>query len=138
MGVRTQAREVVLQMLFQRDFLSKLTPNQQLQLFFDNFEAENDSKDYACHLFEGIDRQLSQIDEKIQAHARNWRLDRMTKVDLNVMRIATFESLYMDPPTPPKVAMDEAITIAKKYGTTDSGSFVNGILDSILADTCSR
>jgi len=89
---------------------------------------------FAEELVRGTIRHLADLDGLISDSADNWRLDRMSSVDRNILRLAVFETMFRRPPTPPAVVVDEAVELAKLYGTADSGRFVNGILDSILRD----
>jgi transcription antitermination factor NusB len=78
-------------------------------------------------VYESIDR----IDNLISHASKNWRMERMSYVDKSILRLGTFEILYMDE-VPPKVTIDEAVELGKKFGTKDSGAFINGILDNIF------
>ena len=131
MNSRRHSREIALQVLFQLEF----APGQDLTMALNNFraafEAPEDVWQYALEVLKGIQDNKEQIDAAIQAHAAHWRLGRMALVDLNLLRIATFEMTLAPVSVPPAVAINEAIELAKKYGTTDSGKFVNGILDQI-------
>ncbi len=131
MGLRRRSRELVLQYLFQNEFSPKTTPEFGLRHFAENFEVEAEVVDYAVDLARGIAEKRSEIDSLIQSHSVHWKLPRMALVDVNVMRVAVFEMKFMHPPVPANVVINEAVDIAKKYGSTDSGSFVNGILDHI-------
>ncbi|MGE0763718.1 MAG: transcription antitermination factor NusB [Bdellovibrionales bacterium] len=130
-SARRQARELALQVLFQLEF----APGQDLTAALNNyraaFEVEEDTWAYALQLLQGIQQKRVKIDEVVQAHTAHWRLERLALVDLNLLRIATFELHFGAGEIPPAVAINEAIEIAKKYGTTDSGKFVNGVLDQI-------
>ena len=130
-SARRQARELALQVLFQLEF----APGQDLTVALNNyraaFEVEEETWTYALQLLQGIQQKRAKIDETIQAHTAHWRLERLALVDLNLLRIATFELHFGSSEVPPPVAINEAIEIAKKYGTTDSGKFVNGVLDQI-------
>lgn len=130
-GARRQARELALQVMFQLEF----APSQDLTMALNNFraafEAEADVWEYATEVLKGLQQQRGKIDEIVQANTAHWKLERLALVDLNVLRIATFEMHFGGGATPAPVAINEAIEIAKKYGTTDSGKFVNGVLDQI-------
>lgn len=89
---------------------------------------------FAESLVRGTVRHLDDLDGLISASAENWRLNRMSSVDRNILRLSLFETMYHRPPTPPAVVIDEAVELAKRYGTADSGRFVNGILDHLLRD----
>lgn len=117
-------------MLFQRDFTGD-----DIEDIIEGFWKMNRQLDpavvsYANQLFRGTVAMLPAIDSLIQAHAKNWRLDRMATVDRNVMRLAVFEFLD-EPETPKPVIINEALEIVKKFSTEESAQFVNGILDSI-------
>ncbi len=131
MGPRRRSRELALQMLFQSEFTLKLSPAEMLQRFAEDAVLEEDVLAYADIITNGIFNSKEQLDQEIQAASRSWKLARMALVDLNVMRIAVFEMKFLQPPVPPNAAINEAIDIAKKYGSSDSGGFVNGILDQI-------
>lgn len=100
-------------------------------LLCDNFEVNKKSVPYARELVEGITERLDEINDKIAESAVNWRLSRMSVLDRNIIRLAAYEMLFKDD-VPARVAIDEAIELAKRYCTDDSPSFINGILDAIL------
>ena len=133
-GVRRRSREMALQLLFQREFATEghgPTSDSALRRFVHDFEVEADVADYGGQLFLGIAARLKDIDGVIQAHSSHWKTSRMGLVDLSVMRIAVYEMKFLSPALTPNIAIDEAVEIAKKYGSTDSGAFVNGILDHV-------
>ncbi|MBU0946386.1 MAG: transcription antitermination factor NusB [Proteobacteria bacterium] len=135
MGVRRNAREAVLQFLFQDDFLG-LDSNQEEAAeerfadFCSLYDVQKKARPYALSLLQGISRQRSNIDDSIRNHASNWRLERIDVTDRNILRIAVYEMTFQDD-VPPEVAINEAVEIAKRFGTGDSPAFVNGVLDSI-------
>jgi len=133
MRQRTRARELALQLLYQID-LRKEEIDSLLSDFWEEAESGKELnpavKDFANSLVKGTCENLQSIDTVISAHTENWQLDRMAVVDRNIMRMATFELLYMED-IPPKVAINEAVELAKRYGDIDSGKFVNGILDKV-------
>jgi N utilization substance protein B len=131
MSLRRRSRELTLQMLFQMEFGLKTNQDEMIRRFAEDFGLEENVLDYAQALINGIFNNREAIDGEIQKSSAHWKVPRMALVDLNVMRIAVFEMKMMDPLVPPKVCINEAVEIAKKYGSTDSGSFVNGILDQI-------
>jgi N utilization substance protein B len=88
--------------------------------------------DYATMIVQGVKTQREKIDKSIQDASRHWKIDRMASVDRNILRSAVFEMLYAKEPVEHKIVINEAIEIAKVYGTQDSGAFVNGILDQIV------
>jgi N utilization substance protein B len=134
-GVRRRAREMALQLLFQTEFLqSPLDGAQGAEMakwFTSHFEIPKDAAEYGSELFTGIASRIKEIDGIIQAHSSHWKTSRMGLVDLSVMRVAVFEMKMMNPPIPPSVAINEAVELAKQFGSTESGAFVNGILDHV-------
>jgi N utilization substance protein B len=131
-GQRRQSRELALQVLFQQEFDPHLDFRTGLETFKHSFEPEPDTWNYAMELLAGVSGRKKEIDGIIQAQSANWSLSRMSLVDLNIMRVAVFELRFTNGAIPPPVAIDEAIEISKKYSTTDSAAFVNGILDQIV------
>jgi N utilization substance protein B len=129
MGTRRKAREVALQVLFQID-VSQVDVDEAVELFWNNFEAPENVREFSTHLIKGTHSQLIKIDELIKSCSENWSLDRMSKVDKNILRLAVFELVYCDD-IPPKVTLNEAIDLGKYYGSENSGSFINGILDAL-------
>ncbi len=135
MGDRREARILALQALFAFD-MEKAFPNQELDenlnAFCDNNEEKltQTVKPFFLELVKGVNKNYSQIDFFLEKYSKNWKISRMPVVDRNIMRIATFEFLnYSD--IPRSVTINEAVEIGKKYGTRDSGSFINGVLDRI-------
>ena len=130
MRKRTKARECVLKILYAID-ITKESPEKCIEIFWQsNDEPEPQVRAFADTLVLGVSKNIELIDRVISEHATNWELKRMAVIDRNILRFATHELLFMDD-IPPKVAINEAIDIAKKYGDKDSGKFVNGILDKI-------
>jgi transcription antitermination factor NusB len=132
MRKRTKAREYVLQMLYQVDITQG-----DWQEVLENFCVSNDRqdlsgelKDFSAGLLSGVIDHLQEIDKKISKYAANWQLERMAFVDRNIMRLGCFELLFRED-IPPKVAINEAVELAKKYSGLESGKFVNAILDQI-------
>lgn len=130
MGARRKARELALQMLYQHD-LSGNTPDTIVSTFEDLQKSKTNTREFATKIFRGTIEHLPQIDEMIVAQADNWRLSRMAVVDRNIIRMSIYELLH-ESDTPKLVIIDEAIEIAKKFGTQKSSQFINGILDGIL------
>lgn len=127
---RRKAREYALQLLFQLDIRKDKPTITLFKRFWSDAEPDDAVRDFAEEIVRGTFKHLRTIDAKVLACAKNWTLERMATVDRNVLRLATYEILYrMD--IPPSVTINEAIELAKKYGTDESGAFVNGILDSI-------
>lgn len=106
-------------------------PQEALALFRNNFSPEEELLPFFETLVEGVIAHKAEIDRIISTNSKNWKLSRMPSVDRNIMRIAVYELFYCKD-IPAKVSINEAIDIGKKYGTPDSGPFINGILDSVL------
>ena len=130
MGARRKARELALQMLYQHD-LSGNSADAVIGTFEDLQKSKANTREFATRIFRGTLDHLAQIDEMIVAQADNWRLERMAVVDRNIIRMSVYEFLH-ETDTPKLVIIDEAIEIAKKFGTQKSSQFINGILDGIL------
>lgn len=135
-GVRRRSREMTLQLLFQLSFspqgdFKQTPPAQMLRRFIDDFAVEREVAEYGSQLFLGIAHNLEAIDGAIQSHSAHWKISRMGLVDLSVMRIAVFEMKFLEPRLSPNVSINEAVEIAKRFGSTESGAFVNGILDQV-------
>ena len=130
MGARRKARELALQMLYQHD-LAGHTPEMIISTFEDLQKSKANTREFAIRVFTGTLQHMQELDDMIQAQAENWRLSRMSVVDRNIIRMSVYEFLHEDD-TPKLVIIDEAIEIAKKYGTQKSSQFINGILDGIL------
>jgi transcription antitermination factor NusB len=132
MRKRTKAREYVLQMLYQVDITGG-TWQEVLESFWEVNQEQEDSqelKGFSAQLLEGVIAHLEEIDKKISKYATNWQLERMAFVDRNIMRLGCFELLFRQD-IPPKVAINEAVELAKKYSGLEAGKFVNAILDQI-------
>jgi N utilization substance protein B len=130
MGSRRKARELALQMLFQYDMAGN-TPETILTTFEELQKVKPPIRDFAAKIFQGTVASIQEIDEMIVQQADNWRLSRMAVVDRNIIRMSVYEFLHEND-TPKLVIIDEAIEIAKKFGTQKSSQFINGILDGIL------
>ena len=129
MRKRTKARELALQAIYQYDLRGEeVRPDVDELLARATEDAE--VLDFARKLIEGAWLKRAEVDKAIEAAARNWEMRRMAAIDRNILRLATFELLYV-PEIPPLVTINEAIDMAKKYSTKKSGHFVNGILDHI-------
>jgi len=129
MGSRRQAREAALQMLYLCDNCG-FCPEDSYKSFLQQTKIPPDSQEFAEQLFHGTWNRKEVLDTLITKYAENWELDRMASIDRNILRLASFEILDT-PETPVSVIIDEAVEIAKKYSTADSGKFVNGILDKL-------
>jgi N utilization substance protein B len=126
---RSRAREVALQLLYQRDLHPEGKRGQQLR-FAKNRLRDAALQKFCLEIVEGVHANLKEIDSRLSGVAENWRLPRMAAVDRNILRMGTWEILYT-PETPPAAAIDEAIELARRFGTADSPRFVNGVLDKL-------
>ena len=127
MGKRRRARELALQILYGME-ISKGELPRVISDFWEEHPYPEEIQDFATELATGTYENLSSIDNLLKKHTDNWDISRLAAVDRNILRFATYELLFLDD-IPPKVTINEAIEIAKKYSTADSGKFVNGILD---------
>jgi N utilization substance protein B len=127
---RTKSRECALQMLYQVD-IRRAEAEQTIAAFWDDDgQAVDDIRTYADQLVRGTLEHLPEIDQLIGIHAANWDLKRMAVIDRNILRLGTYELLYLRD-VPAKVCINEAIELAKRFGAAESGKFINGILDAI-------
>ena len=126
---RRRARECALQVLYQMD-VSGASADDALETFWQSFEPTEDVRAFTSELVSGVGARRDEVDAEIQKASHHWKLERMARVDRNVLRLAVFELLHR-PDIPKKVSLNEAIEIAKRFGTEDSGKFINGILDHI-------
>jgi len=131
MRKRTRSREIVLQVLYQLEIRGTDVID-EVDAFCIEQGKEPEVSDFAIKLVRGCIQEIKEIDKKITDISENWELQRMPVVDRNVLRLACYELFYMDD-IPPKVSINEAIDLAKKYSTEKSGTFVNGILDKIYS-----
>jgi len=129
---RRKARELALRMLYQVETAGD-DPERALVRYCSLFPYQQDIVDYARLLLTGTSAHREQIDEFIRKACEHWRIERIAYVDKNVLRIGVFEMIFSGD-VPPKVAIDEAIEMGKKYGSEDSREFINGVLDRILKD----
>lgn len=130
MTKRFRAREVALQLLFQRDANADV-PRPIIRDFVRGRLRDDASIKFCLSLYDGVLENIAAIDAKLTATAENWRLPRMANVDRSVLRLGAYELLFPTEDAPAAVALDEAIELARRYGSEDSPSFVNGILDKI-------
>ena len=126
-SLRSKGREFAMQMLFQWD-MSQQDPTKLEKKFWGGAKAAETTRAFANRLFEGAAREVSALDEMIIKHAENWRFERLAAIDRAILRLAIYELRATD--TPPKVILNEAVDLAKKFSSEDSGAFVNGILDA--------
>lgn len=135
MGARSSGREAALQVLFAIE-AGSAPVEQALRDFWREFPGDAEGRPYSEALARAVTEDRTAIDERIVRASTHWRIERMTRVDRNVLRIGTWELLHEEE-TPRAVILDEAVELAKKFGTEESGAFVNGVLARI-ADDCGR
>ena len=126
---RRKAREIALQVLYSLNFV-KLDTESAQELFWGNFVAPKSAREFAATLIAGTWSHREELDRLIADCSDNWSLGRMSKVDISILRMAVFEFLYCDD-IPPKVSINEAVDLGKMFGSENSGSFINGILDAL-------
>lgn len=129
MGARRRAREIAVQVLYQME-VNPLGPPEALETFWRTTTVSEAVKEFVTRIVEGVHEHLEEIDTLIKKHSEHWRLERIDRVDKGILRMGAFELLFCDD-IPRKVALNEAIDIGKKFGTEESGAFINGILDKI-------
>ena len=132
MGLRRKGREAALQMLYQMD-LSGVSAEQAIAVFWPHLGMTRDGEDFANVIVRGVATESDRIDETIRNVSQHWRLERMARVDRNILRLGTYELLAMAD-VPPRVTLNEAVELAKKFGNESSPGFVNGVLDRIATD----
>lgn len=128
---RPEARELLMQLLFQMEMQNNYSEELKIQYLEENFSGKKAQRKYAQELSEAVLSHLQEIDHAINASSSAWKTGRMAKVDLAILRLATGEILYMSD-VPDAVAINEAVDIAKKYSTDESKRFVNGILGQVV------
>lgn len=129
MRKRTKARELALKFLYQIE-ITKEDSSRALESFWQEHRAEKSVKEFALQIIQGVLANLAKIDSVIAKYAQNWQLSRMAVIDRNILRLGCFELLFLED-IPPKVSINEAVELAKKYGDLESSKFINGILDKI-------
>ena len=125
MGVRRKARELAIQALYQHDLTGDAFPER----FVQHFDAGDEVNAFSLKLIHGVTEHREEIDALIKDLSQHWRFERLSKVDLNVLRLGAYELLATD--VPASIVINEAIEIAKRFGTLESPTFVNGVLDAI-------
>jgi transcription antitermination protein NusB len=127
-SLRTKAREFAMQMLFQWD-MSQQDPAKLEGKFWKSAKGSDKTREFANRLFEGTAKDVAVLDEIIAKHCENWRFERLAAIDRAILRLAIHEMSSTD--TPPKVVLNEAVELAKKFSSEESAAFVNGVLDSV-------
>lgn len=129
MARRSRSREVAFQVLYQDDLNPRASPAAGEALIAQRLKAA-DLAEFARQLVAGVRRNRPELDQRIEETAANWSLRRMAATDRNVLRLGAYEILHSD--TPPRVAIDEAVELAKRFGAAQSAQFVNGVLDKLM------
>lgn len=132
MGRRSRVREVVLQILYQDDLNPDASELETTRFIRTRLKEDPDLVEFAFSLLQGVRRNRAELDAMLSAIADNWKLERMAVIDRNILRIGAFEILYTQ--TPDRVAINEAVELAKRFGAKQSPQFVNGILDRLLRE----
>ena len=127
MTLRRKSREFALQMLFEWD-MTRQAPARVERLFWKSARAADSTRKFANQLFEGAVAEAASIDRLVETLAENWRLDRLAAVDRSILRLAIYELRFGT--APPKVVIDEALELAKKFSSAEAPAFLNGILDA--------
>ena len=133
MGERRRARELAIQVLFHLEF-SPDDPSEVFDLICENFDARKSIRDFSKRLVLGVCEKKKILDKVISGASKNWRIKRMARLDKSILRLAAFEIMFIED-IPPKVSLDEAVEIGKKFGGEDSGRYINGVLDNIYSTT---
>jgi transcription antitermination protein NusB len=128
--MRRQSRELSLQILFQTEFAPQMNLKDLSSVFEKTFD--HSVMEYTMIVVEGVKANSERIDTKISTASAHWKIDRMASVDRNILRIAVYEMIFAKETLEPKIVINEAIEIAKIFGTQESSAFVNGLLDQIL------
>ena len=135
MGTRRKSRELALQALFQEELAGR-AGLLDFEEFCAHFQVNKKAIPYAHKLLNGVHEKRKAINQLISRYAENWRLERMSAIDRNILRLAVFELQYQDD-VPTSVAINEAVEIAKRFSSDDSGPVINGILDGMARDIAS-
>ncbi len=133
MGARRTGRERALQALYQLEMTPGTLPDDALESAWtapEEGKRDPDAERFAWELVKGVQAFREEIDQLIEKHSHNWRLDRMSRIDRNVLRLGIFELKYR-PDIPRKVTINEAVELGKNFGTEESSAFVNGLLDRV-------
>jgi N utilization substance protein B len=129
LGTRRRGRESALQVLYQID-VTQRNAEEALALFWSNFAFDEEARSFSELLVRGVMEHYDEINDLVERHAEHWKMSRMTWIDRNILRMAVFEFLCCGD-IPSKVTINEAVELGKRFGSEDSGAFVNGILDQI-------
>ncbi|MFA6281783.1 MAG: transcription antitermination factor NusB [Candidatus Omnitrophota bacterium] len=129
MRLRSKAREVVVHLLYQIE-MSKADYKEAFKNYLESYPQKQEVIDFSMMLIDGVMMNMPALDSLIKKYVKNWEIERMAVIDRNVLRMAAYEIIFLDE-IPPKVSINEAIELAKRFGDVDSPRFVNGVLDKI-------
>lgn len=129
MRLRSKAREVVVHILYQVE-ISKADYKEAFRSYLESYPQKQEVIDFSLMLIGGVIENLTTLDSLIKKYVKNWEIERMAVIDRNILRMAAFEIIFLEE-IPPKVSINEAIELAKRFGDIDSPRFVNGVLDKI-------
>lgn len=132
LSLRSRARQVALQLLYQDDLNPEVAPTAVAQFLRKSLNRKAAAMEFALSLLDGVREHRTELDQVLAAKADNWSVERMAAVDRNILRLGAYEILYTD--TPGRVAVNEAVELAKTFGAQQSAPFVNGILDRVLRE----
>lgn len=127
MSIRRKGRELALQVLYQLDMSGEMS-EQGLHSFAESFDVSPRAREFAWNLVRGVREERAAIDAQVEAASQNWKLDRLAQIDASVIRIAIYE---MSHGLPMEIAINEAVEVARRFGTNESAAFVNGVLDAV-------
>jgi N utilization substance protein B len=127
MSARRKGRELALQVLYQLAMSGEMS-EQGLHSFAESFDVSPKARQFAWNLVRGVREEQSAIDAQVESAAENWKLERLAQIDATVIRIAVYEMMHG---LPMEIAINEAVEVARRYGTTESAAFVNGVLDAV-------
>lgn len=129
MGKRRRSREIILKLLYQKE-LNEQDPEDMLEQFWHEREENEEVKIFVASIFCGVNESKDELDTWIMKYSKNWDLNRLNIIDKCILRLSVYELLHRKD-IPPKVSINEAIDISKKYSNADAGKFINGILDKV-------
>jgi len=128
---RREAREHIMKLLFQTEFMEEDEYDQLADYYLERFQIGDKYQDFILGEYRGTIANQDKIDEIIESHSRNWKTSRMAKLDLTILRLAVYE-MYYEEDIPNNVAINEAVELAKKYSSDKSPAFINGLLANIV------
>lgn len=130
---RRASREIAMKLLYQFE-IQKDDRDEQIQMVLEDNSFTDKDKLYLTAIIDGVQKHMELLDKAIEAHSKGWKINRISKVDLSIMRLSIFEICFLDD-IPYSVSVNEAVELAKKYSNADAGSFVNGILSKVTKES---